>query len=154
MIWHRVRNRTAHRRLHPCLRAGWAGDRLLVTLPGIDHQILLLRWLALLIVIVLHWFDRSVAGVILPVPEMTLVVVGYNIILLLLMRYVRWCCWRPCEDRLVAGLVTARWMLQISSDEPSLFLLPRPSFLRRRFERLRGRQYARRGDRPRLPRVG
>jgi signal transduction histidine kinase len=67
-----------------------ARDRRPVTLPGIDHQILLLRWLALLIVIVLHWFDRSVAGVILPVPEMTLVIVGYNIILLLLMRYVRW----------------------------------------------------------------
>ena len=58
------------------------------------------------------------------------------------------------EDRLVAGLVTARWMLQISSDEPSLFLLPWPSFLRRQFERLRGRQYARRGDRPGLSRAG
>ncbi len=61
-----------------------------LTLPGIDHQILLLRWLALLVVIVLHWFDRSTAGVILPVPEMTLVIVGYNLILLLLMRYVAW----------------------------------------------------------------
>jgi len=60
------------------------------TLPGIDHQILLLRWLGLFVVIVLHWFDRSTAGVILPVPEMTLVVVGYNLILLLLMRYVAW----------------------------------------------------------------
>jgi signal transduction histidine kinase len=60
------------------------------TLPGVDHQILLLRWLALLVVIVLHWFDRSTAGVIFPVPEMTLVVVGYNLTLLLLMRYVGW----------------------------------------------------------------
>jgi signal transduction histidine kinase len=60
------------------------------TLPGIDHQILLLRWLALLVVIILHWFDRSTAGVIFPVPEMTLVVVGYNLIVLLLMRYVAW----------------------------------------------------------------
>ena len=60
------------------------------TLPGVDHQILLLRWLALLVVIVLHWFDRSTAGVIFPVPEMTLVVVGYNLILLLMMRYVGW----------------------------------------------------------------
>lgn len=59
-------------------------------LPGIDRQILLLRWLALLVVIVLHWFDRSTTGVILPVPEMTLVVVGYNLILLLLMRWVGW----------------------------------------------------------------
>ncbi len=60
------------------------------TLPGIDHQILLLRWLALLVVIILHWFDRSTAGVIFPVPQMTLVVVAYNLILLLLMRYVAW----------------------------------------------------------------
>ena len=65
-------------------------DRWSSILPGIDHQILLLRWLALLIVIVLHWFDRSTAGVIFPVPEMTLVIVGYNLILLLLMRYVVW----------------------------------------------------------------
>ena len=67
-----------------------AGDRWSSILPGIDHQILILRWLALLIVIVLHWFDRSTAGVIFPVPEMTLVLVGYNLILLLLMRYVAW----------------------------------------------------------------
>ncbi len=33
-----------------------AADRWSSILPGIDHQILLLRWLALLIVIVLHWF--------------------------------------------------------------------------------------------------
>ena len=66
------------------------GTRLSSTLPGIEHQILLLRWLALLVVIALHWFDRSTAGVIVPVPQMTLVVVGYNLILLLLMRYVAW----------------------------------------------------------------
>jgi len=60
-------------------------------LPGIDRQILLLRWLALLVVIVLHWFDRSTTGVIFPVPEMTLVVVGYNLLLLLLMRCL------PCQ---------------------------------------------------------
>jgi len=60
------------------------------TLPGIEQQILLLRWLALLMVIVLHWFDRSTAGVILPVPQMALVVTCYNLILLLLMRYVGW----------------------------------------------------------------
>ena len=59
-------------------------------LPGIDRQILLLRWLALLVVIILHWFDRSTAGVIFPVPEMTLVIVGYNLLLLLLMRWVGW----------------------------------------------------------------
>jgi len=77
------------------------------TLPGIEHQILLLRWLGLLVVIVLHWFDRSTAGVILPVPEMTLVIVGYNLIVLLLMRYVAWLC-RPLNylalDTVVATL--------------------------------------------------
>ena len=60
------------------------------TLPGTEQQILLLRWLALLMAIVLHLFDRSTAGVILPVPQMALVVTCYNLILLLLMRCVGW----------------------------------------------------------------
>jgi len=59
-------------------------------LPRIDRQVLLLRWLALLLVLVLHLFDRSTAGVFFSVPSMALVVVGYNGLLLLLMRYVRW----------------------------------------------------------------
>jgi signal transduction histidine kinase len=64
--------------------------RWLSLLPGIERQILLLRWLALLLVLILHWFDRSTAGVLFPVPQMALVMVGYNGLLLLLMRYARW----------------------------------------------------------------
>jgi signal transduction histidine kinase len=59
-------------------------------LPAIERPIILLRWLALLLVLILHWFDRSTAGVFFPVPQMALVLVGCNGLLLLLMRYVRW----------------------------------------------------------------
>jgi K+-sensing histidine kinase KdpD len=58
--------------------------------PGTVRQILLLRWLALLLVVALHWFDRSAEGVILPLPQMAVVVVIYNGLLLLLMRFVPW----------------------------------------------------------------
>jgi signal transduction histidine kinase len=68
---------------------------------------LLLRWLALLLVLILQWFDRSMAGVFFPVPYMALVVAGYNGLLLLLMRYARW-AQRPLNylalDTLVATL--------------------------------------------------
>ena len=59
-------------------------------LPAVERPVLLLRWLALLLVLVLHWFDQSTAGIFFPVPQMALVIVGYNGLLLLLMRYVRW----------------------------------------------------------------
>jgi signal transduction histidine kinase len=59
-------------------------------LPTLERPILLLRWLALLLVLVLHIFDRSAVGVTFPLPQMVLVVVGYNGLLLLLMRYVPW----------------------------------------------------------------
>lgn len=65
-------------------------SRWLPLLPGIDRQVLLLRWLALLLALILHMFDRSTAGVLFPLPSMALVVVGYNGLLLLLMRYARW----------------------------------------------------------------
>jgi signal transduction histidine kinase len=55
-----------------------------------ERQVLLLRGLALLIVVVLHWFDRSTEGVLFGVPQMALVVLAYNALLVLLMRYVRW----------------------------------------------------------------
>ncbi len=55
-----------------------------------ERPILLLRGLALLLVLVLHWFDRSTAGVIFPVPQMVLVLLGYSGLLFLLMHYVRW----------------------------------------------------------------
>ncbi len=67
----------------------WMG-RWISRLPAVERPILLLRWLALLLVVILHWFDRSTAGVLFSVPEMALVIVGYNGLLLLLMRYVRW----------------------------------------------------------------
>jgi signal transduction histidine kinase len=59
-------------------------------LPGSERQILFLRWLALLLVLILNMFDRSEAGVLFAVPSMALVVAGYNGLLLLLMRFVRW----------------------------------------------------------------
>jgi signal transduction histidine kinase len=59
-------------------------------LPVVERPILLLRWLALLLVLVLHWFDRSTAGVLIPLPYVVLAVAAYNGLLLLLMRHVRW----------------------------------------------------------------
>ena len=64
--------------------------RWLSLLPGIERQILLLRWLALLLVLILQFFDRSTAGVLFPLPQMVLVVAGCNGLLLFLMRHVRW----------------------------------------------------------------
>ena len=58
------------------------------------------------------------------------------------------------QDRMVAGLVSARRTLQISSDQPLVFFLPGPCRLRSGFQRLRGRQHARGGDRPGIPRAG
>jgi K+-sensing histidine kinase KdpD len=55
-----------------------------------ERPILLLRGLALLLVLILYWFDRSTEGVIFAVPQMVLVMVGYHGLLFLLMRYVRW----------------------------------------------------------------
>ncbi len=69
---------------------GSLSGRCISRLPTLERPILLLRWLALLLVLVLHLFDRSAAGVFFPVPQMVLVVAGYNGLLLLLMRYVRW----------------------------------------------------------------
>ena len=58
------------------------------------------------------------------------------------------------KDRMVAGLVSARRALQISSDQPPVFFLPGRCRLRSRFQWLRGRQHARGGDRPGIPRAG
>ncbi len=59
-------------------------------MPVMERPILLLRGLALLLSLALHWFDRSTTGVLFGVPQMTLVLVGYNALLYLLMHYVRW----------------------------------------------------------------
>lgn len=64
--------------------------RWLPRLTALERPILLLRWLALLLVLILHWFDESEAGVFFPVPHMALVVAGYNGLLLWLMHHVRW----------------------------------------------------------------
>ena len=58
------------------------------------------------------------------------------------------------QDRVVAGLVAARRALQISSDQPVVFLLQRARRLPGRFQRLRGRQHARGSHRPGLSRTG
>ncbi len=58
--------------------------------PATERPLLLLRGLSLLLVLILHWFDRSTSGVLFPVPQMALVVVGYSGLLFLLMRYIRW----------------------------------------------------------------
>jgi len=82
MAWELGQDRTGQESNHP--------GRWLARLPAIERPMLLLRWLALLLVIVLHLFDRSTSGVLLPVPAMVLIVAGYNVLLLILMRYVRW----------------------------------------------------------------
>ena len=61
------------------------------------------------------------------------------------------------RNRMVAGLVAARRTLQISSDQPVVFLLPRRPHHRpgpRGFQRLRRRQHARGSDRPGIPGAG
>jgi K+-sensing histidine kinase KdpD len=59
-------------------------------LPGVERQIVLLRWLALLLALILHLFDRATSGVLFPTLHMALGLVAYNALLLLLMRYIGW----------------------------------------------------------------
>jgi len=68
--------------------AGW-----LAYLGAGEREVLLLRGLALLIVVALHWFDRATEGVLFGVPQVALVVLANNALLVLLMRYVRWLRW-------------------------------------------------------------
>ncbi len=56
----------------------------------VSWLILSLRFLALTLALLLSFFDRSQAGVILPITHMTLAAVAYNVILVLLARYVKW----------------------------------------------------------------
>ncbi len=65
-------------------------DHEIFHLPEFERPILLLRWLSLLLVLILQIFDRSDSGVLFPVYQMVPVVAGYYLLLLLLMRYVRW----------------------------------------------------------------
>lgn len=60
------------------------------SLPVMERPILLLRGLALLLALVLHFFDRSTEGVVLLAPQMAVLLVGHSALLYLLMLYVRW----------------------------------------------------------------
>ena len=64
--------------------------RWMAGLGVMERPILLLRGMALLLALILHFFDRSTAGILFPVPQMALVLVGYSGLLFLLMHYVRW----------------------------------------------------------------
>lgn len=55
-----------------------------------SRLILSLRFLALTLALLLSFFDRSQVGVMIPITHMALVAVAYNVILVLLARYVRW----------------------------------------------------------------
>jgi K+-sensing histidine kinase KdpD len=65
-------------------------ERSLSGMSALERHILLLRFLALLLVLVLHLFDRSTSGVLVPVPEMALLLLAYNGLIYLLAHYVRW----------------------------------------------------------------
>jgi K+-sensing histidine kinase KdpD len=56
----------------------------------ISWLILSLRFLALTLAVVLSVFDRSQAGVIVPVAYITLAAIAYHVILVLLARYIHW----------------------------------------------------------------
>jgi len=55
-----------------------------------SRLILSLRFLALTLALLLSFFDRSQVGVMIPITHMALIAVAYNVILVLLARYVRW----------------------------------------------------------------
>lgn len=59
-------------------------------MPVIERPIFVLRWLSLLLAVILHWFDESTAGVLLPVSKMVMIAAAYNAVLLLLMHYLPW----------------------------------------------------------------
>ncbi len=90
--------------------------------PGTARQILLLRWLALLLVVALHWFDRSSDGVIFPLPQMAGVVVLYNGLLLLLMRFVPWLR-RPLNYLAVDTVVATLTVFLTGGYHSSFFVL-------------------------------
>jgi K+-sensing histidine kinase KdpD len=56
----------------------------------VSWLILSLRLLALILALLLSFLDRSQTGVIIPITHMALVAIAYNVILVLLPRYVRW----------------------------------------------------------------
>jgi K+-sensing histidine kinase KdpD len=94
----------------------------LAMLPGVERQILLLRWLALLLALLLHFFDRSKAGLLFPLPQTVLVLVGYNGLLLILMRYVRWLR-RPLNYLAVDTVAATAAVFVTGGYHSSLFVL-------------------------------
>ena len=65
-------------------------ERPISGMSALERHILLLRFLALLLVLVLHLFDRSTAGVLVPVPQMALILLAYNGLVYTLAHYVPW----------------------------------------------------------------
>jgi hypothetical protein len=65
-------------------------SRYLAPREWISWLILSLRFLALTLALILSFFDRSQEGVIVPITYVTLGAVAYNVILVVLARYVRW----------------------------------------------------------------
>ena len=96
--------------------------RWLGRLPAIERPILLLRWLALLLVLILHIFDRSDAGVLVPLPQMTLGVIAYNALLLVLMRYLRWLR-RPLNYLAIDTLIATAAVYLTGGYHSSFFVL-------------------------------
>jgi len=58
--------------------------------PIIERAILALRWLALVIVLILSFFDRSTEGVFVPTAHVVLVVAAYNLLTLFLRYPLSW----------------------------------------------------------------
>ena len=65
-------------------------ERSPLSMSALERPILLLRFLALLLVVVLHLFDRSNEGVVVPSAHVALAMVGYNGLIYLLAHHVRW----------------------------------------------------------------
>ncbi len=65
-------------------------SRYLAPREWVSWLILSLRFLALTLALVLSFFDRSPEGVMVPIAHMTLAAVAYNVILVILARYVGW----------------------------------------------------------------
>jgi K+-sensing histidine kinase KdpD len=95
----------------------WAPDW-----PFMARPILLLRGLALLLVLVLHWFDRSTAGVLFSVPPMVLILVGYSGLLLVIMYHVRWLR-RPLNYLALDTVVTTLAVFLTGGYHSSFFVL-------------------------------
>ncbi len=65
-------------------------EQLPLAMSALERPILLLRFLALLLVLILQLFDRSTAGVLFPTAQMVFVMLGYNGLMFLLAHRVRW----------------------------------------------------------------